>query len=83
MSIEKIERGRVGMKAIHRKPSGFSDPRFYESEVEIVGYCYGGHEDARGYNQSGETALAIFVQDGRLDYAPVRQFLLSEREGQE
>lgn len=68
------------MKAIYRMPSGFSDLRFYESEVEIVGYCFGHHRDANGYGRSGETALAIFWSNGSLDYAPVG-FIASKARG--
>jgi hypothetical protein len=59
------------VKATYRKPTGFSDPRCYETDVEIVGFCSGKHID-----HPGETVLAIFHEHGDLDFAPVRWFTL-------
>lgn len=47
------------MKAIVRRPSGFSSPEYYEDPAIVHGYCYGKHMDARGHNQPGECTLAI------------------------
>lgn len=52
------------MKATYSAPSGFRDMEPQGSPVEIVGYCWGSHIDAGGYNRRDETVLAIFIVRG-------------------
>jgi hypothetical protein len=61
------------MMATLQKPTGFSEPVYHESEVEIVGFVYGASLDANGYGRSGDCALAVVhpVGGGYLQSVPV------------
>lgn len=65
------------LDAVLQTPTGFSDPRYFEFNVRIVGYIYGRHRDAHGYNSGGECAMAVYVsEDGRLCQAPIDWFVI-------
>ncbi|MDH7786391.1 hypothetical protein QBD01_002412 [Ochrobactrum sp. 19YEA23] len=67
------------LTATRRRPSGFRDPEYYSEEAEIVDFVFGQHRDARGYDRTGETVLAVFVNSyGELSYAPADQFTITE-----
>lgn len=68
------------MKATYSAPTGFRDMEPQGKPVEIVGYCWGSHIDALGYDRRGETVLAVFVCDGRFDYAPLSHLAPSNTE---
>ena len=54
------------------RPTGFSDPAYRGSEVEILGFIWGEDQDAGGYNRSKPCALAVIAgEDRRLRSAPV------------
>lgn len=60
------------MKARLSRPTGFSNPSHYISDVEVVGYCFGMHPDAKRYNREGQYVLAICIgDDGRFVSVPI------------
>jgi hypothetical protein len=55
-----------------RKPTGFSDPAYYESIVRVLGFVSGEHIDANGYNRRGSTVMAVVAdENGHLEAVPV------------
>jgi hypothetical protein len=70
------------LKATHHKPTGFSDRPTYDEPVTIVGYCYGRHQDAGGYDRQGECTLAVFIDSGgRLKASPLHYFSTAKEAG--
>lgn len=62
-----------GLRAVYSPPSGFSDHEIPGRRVRIVGFTYGAHRDAGGYDQRANTVLAVFYfeDDGFLESAPL------------
>jgi len=54
-----------------RRPSGFSDPEFYESEVKVLQFVYGKHRDAAGYDKMGECTLAVCAYQEQIISVPI------------
>lgn len=62
------------------RPTGLREPESVVSKVDILGFCYGRHEDARGYDREGECALAIISHDtGAVSAVPVRWLSVEDR----
>ena len=60
-------------KAIHRQPTGFSDPAYYDNEVEVLGFAHGTIENtARSYGQI-TGMMAICIKHGYFETIPVSQ----------
>lgn len=59
--------------------SGFSDRPHFTDKVTIVGFVWGFHQDAFGYDRSGECTLAVhFVDDDlKLEASPVSWFKIN------
>jgi len=54
-----------------RRPSGFSDPEFYENDVKVLQFVYGKHQDAGGYNKLGECMLAVCAYQDQILAFPI------------
>jgi hypothetical protein len=73
----------MNLKATLSRPTGFSDPSHFYSEVVVHGFTWGKHADARGYNRSDECALAVCSEgDGALYTVPLRWLKIHKNEGQ-
>lgn len=60
-------------RAIHRQPTGFSDPEYYENEVDVLGFVHGTIENTARYSGQITGMMAICIKHGRFETIPVVQ----------
>lgn len=60
-------------KAIHRQTTGFSDPEYYENEVEVLGFAHGTIENTARLSGQITGMMAVCIKDGRFVTIPVSQ----------
>jgi hypothetical protein len=63
--------GMSDFKAKVHRPTGFSDVESIIHDVVVVGFVYGRHPDAIGYDRSGECAMAVCREAARVYTVPL------------
>lgn len=58
-------------KAKVERRTGFSDPKYYVHDVVVVGFVYGTHKDAVGYDRSGQCTMAVCMDGNNFYTVPL------------
>lgn len=69
-------------KAVHYKPSGFSDVGAFKSEVTILGFVWGTSQDVGRYSdRRDECVLAVIADEAeRLSAVPIANLALTQED---
>lgn len=67
----------LSIRAERNRPTGFSDPAYYKTEVTIIAFVHGVYVDKSGHRDSSSPeTIAVFREGIKLGSAPISQFYL-------